>query len=141
MSEIPNLNYRSDEDGVWLRFSSKSGKDCLVSCRNLAYRATSLEVEETILEWEQDRLDELTNGEATTANASPDEAMKSLQSLMELIDDGVLVRNISHDGEDGWALSQLRLVSALSRASDVIINMKDVRPKKVEATSGDQKAV
>lgn len=44
----------------------------------------------------------------------------ALSSLMRLIDDGVLVRDISHDNEDGWALRQLSLVTALKQAQQAL---------------------
>lgn len=45
------------------------------------------------------------------------ELRDALQGVMDLIDDGKLVRDISKDGEPNWAMSQLCIVRALADAA------------------------
>ncbi len=46
--------------------------------------------------------------------------LAALQGIMRLIDEGVLVRNVAWDGEEGWAVKQIPLVLALSQAQMAI---------------------
>lgn len=53
--------------------------------------------------------------------AEAPELLRVLLQVMKLIEDGVLVRDTSRDGESGWALAQLPLVTTLRDAAVVII--------------------
>ena len=60
---------------------------------------------------------ELANG--LMVAAAP-EMYEALASLMKMIDDGLLVRDTSHDDESGWALKQLPLVRAVQVAQNAL---------------------
>lgn len=47
-------------------------------------------------------------------------ALDALQGLMSLIEDGVLVRDISHDAESGWAMKQIHMMRILATANDLL---------------------
>ena len=52
--------------------------------------------------------------------AEREELRECLRALLKLIDDGILVRDISRDSEPEWLMHQLPMVSALARASKVL---------------------
>ena len=60
----------------------------------------------------------LTETQRATADliAAAPEMYDALAAIMDLIDDEVLVRNISNDGDADWAIKQLPLVRALKMA-------------------------
>ena len=58
--------------------------------------------------------DALRAREALTAER--DALRAALRGLMRLLEDGTLVRDISHDHEPGWAMRQLPLTQALAAA-------------------------
>jgi hypothetical protein len=47
--------------------------------------------------------------------AAVNELLEALKEIRELIDNGMLVRDTSHDHEPGWALKQIPLVQALQK--------------------------
>lgn len=51
--------------------------------------------------------------------AAPD-LLEALQSVLALIDNGTLVRNISKDSEPDYAVRQLLLILAIKQASEAI---------------------
>lgn len=53
--------------------------------------------------------------------AGDDNALRaSLREIMKLIEDGFLVRNISRDGEPGWAMRQIPMVQTLAKAAKLM---------------------
>ncbi len=59
------------------------------------------------------RSDSYANGHLIAA--APD-LLAALKSVMALIDDQLLIRDISRDGEPGWAIKQAPIVTALADA-------------------------
>lgn len=59
--------------------------------------------------------------------AAAPELLEACQGLIRMMDEGVLVRDISDDGESGWAIKQLPLVMAVKAATEAI----------TKATGGD----
>ncbi len=53
-----------------------------------------------------------------------DDLAEALEELYALIEDGVLVRDVSHDGEPGWALKQLPLVRSLGKAQGALLRAR-----------------
>ncbi len=51
--------------------------------------------------------------------AAPD-LLSACQGLIKMMDDGLLVRDISGDGASGWAIKQLPLVLAVKAATEAI---------------------
>jgi hypothetical protein len=52
--------------------------------------------------------------------AAAPEMYEALKSFMKLIDEQQLVRNVSHDGELGWAFKQLDIVMTLLAAKTAL---------------------
>jgi len=50
--------------------------------------------------------------------------LAALEALMKMMDDGLLVRDISHDHESGWAIRQIPLIRTLGEARAAIKGAK-----------------
>ena len=55
---------------------------------------------------------------------------KALTDLYSLVDSGWLVRDISHDHEDGWGMKQLRPVMILKEVAALVEGTKTLDKKK-----------
>lgn len=55
---------------------------------------------------------------------SRDQLRQSLQEVMDLIGEGVLVRNVTDDGSSDWAIRMLPLVSTLGRAQKLLESLR-----------------
>jgi len=60
-------------------------------------------------------LEEIHDLKATSAKLC-----EALRALMQLVENGVLVRDTSRDGEAGWAIHQLPLLCALRMAQEAL---------------------
>lgn len=61
-------------------------------------------------------------------------AIGLLREFFKLLDDGVLVRDISRDNEPGWAIRQYPLVSLLARTNAIL----DAAPPPAGAQRGEE---
>ncbi len=50
--------------------------------------------------------------------------VEALRDIMKLVEAGVLVRDISHDAETGWALHQLPLLLTLKAAQQALADLE-----------------
>ena len=64
-----------------------------------------------------------TEAQADALTAYPD-TIAALEEVMQLIEDGSLVRNTKNDGDPLWALKQYPLIMTLSRAAKVLAAAK-----------------
>lgn len=55
------------------------------------------------------------------------EMLEALRGMLRLMDDGLLVRDISRDHEPGWAVRQMPLVMGIKRAQTALANAERIR--------------
>ena len=67
----------------------------------------------------------ITEADARLIVAAPD-LLEALKALMNDIDSGVLVRDITHDGEPGWSIRMMDFVGRLKAAQAAIANTTHV---------------
>ena len=66
------------------------------------------------------------NRETAASNVSETDALlKACKWFMQQLEDGVLVRDISRDGEPDWHMRMLRFTVSLSEASEAIARAEE----------------
>lgn len=82
----------------------------------------------TSLAAEKEKIDHLEK--ALQSRAETEKQLRDvLESVLSLIDSGWLIRDISHDHEEGWAIKQLGPVRDLGKARELIDNPQALEAK------------
>ena len=57
---------------------------------------------------------------------SHDPLVEALEKIYKYIDDGILVRNLERDNEDGWAMEMLEFVQVLTAGKQALAGGKEI---------------